>query len=319
MPPPFPEIELEDVPCPVGCAAGDDVVLFGHDRLQGLPGRFRVVRCRGCALMRTNPRPARSSMGAYYLPEYGPYLGTRVTAQTDAPRSLWRRAARRLFPFNAERLPSVAPGRMLEVGCASGAFLHRMAARGWDVEGIEFSPEAAAAARPLGHPVHAGPLETAPSPAAPYDLVVAWMTLEHLHDPVLGLRKLRGWTRKGGWLVASVPNAGALEFRVFKDAWYALHLPNHLYHFTPKTVDRVLGRAGWRVERIFHQRLLGNLVASIGYRMQDRGCPPRLTRPLVDFPEKARLGHLVLLPVAGVLGGLGQTGRMTIWARPIDD
>jgi len=258
-------------------------------------------------------------MGAYYLPEYGPYLGTRVTAQTDAPRSLWRRAARRLFPFNAERLPPLAPGRMLEVGCASGAFMHRMAARGWEVEGIEFSAEAAAAARPLGHPVHAGPLETAPSPAAPYDLVVAWMTLEHLHDPVLGLRKLRGWTRRDGWLVASVPNAGALEFRVFKDAWYALHLPNHLYHFTPKTVDRVLGRAGWRVERIFHQRLLGNLVASIGYRMQDRGCPPRLTRPLVDFPEKARLGHLVLLPLAGVLGGLGQTGRMTVWARPIDD
>jgi hypothetical protein len=53
--------------------------------------------------------------------------------------------------------------------------------------------------------------------------------------------------------------------------------------------------------------------------MQDRGCPPRLTRPLVDFPEKARLGHLVLLPLAGVLGGLGQTGRMTIWARPTDD
>jgi SAM-dependent methyltransferase len=319
MPPSFPEIELEDVPCPLGCGAGDDVVLIGHDRLQGLPGKFRVVRCRGCALMRTNPRPARSSIGAYYLPEYGPYLGTRITSQTDRPRSFWRSMARRVFPFNAERLPPLKPGRMLEVGCASGEFMHRMAARGWEVEGIEFSPEAAASARPLGYSVHVGPLETAPSPAVPYDLVVAWMTLEHLHDPVLGLRKLRDWTRSGGWLVASVPNAGTLEFRLFKDAWYALHLPNHLYHFTPKTLGRMLGRAGWRVDRIFHQRMLGNLVASLGYRLRDRGCARRLTQPLIDFPEKARIGHLVLFPVAGLLGLFGQTGSMTIWARPIDD
>jgi len=27
----------------------------------------------------------------------------------------------------------------------------------------------------------------------------------------------------------------------------------------------------------------------------------------------------VLFPVAGLLGLFGQTGRMTIWARPIDD
>ena len=47
--------------------------------------------------------------------------------------------------------------------------------------------------------------------------------------------------------------------------------------------------------------------------------PDRLTQPLIDFPEKGRVGHLALFPVAGLLGLFGQTGRMTIWARPIDD
>ena len=76
------------------------------------------------------------------------------------------------------------------------------------MEGIEFSPKAAAVARALGYPVHAGSLETAPAPVEPFDLIVGWMVLEHLHDPVLALKKLNAWMKPGGWLVLSIPNAG---------------------------------------------------------------------------------------------------------------
>ncbi len=310
-------IELESKPCPLGCRGEDEIILKGRDRLHGLPGEFLVVRCSTCGLIRTNPRPTPKTIGLYYPDTYGPYQGTKITADRlhCNPRPLSKRIVHQVFQFNTNRLPPAKPGRMLEIGCASGAFMHRMAAEGWKVEGIEFSPQAAENARALGYHVHAGSLEEAPEPQQLYDLVVGWMVLEHLHDPVLALRKLAKWVHPGGWLAISTPNAAALEFSLFKDCWYSLHLPNHLYHYTPKTLQKVLEQGGWQIERVFHHRVLSNLFASFGYVLQDHGYNNKFTNFFVDFPQKSKLRNYLLYPLAYVLSLLGQTGRMTVWAR----
>jgi SAM-dependent methyltransferase len=314
---------VEDRDCPLGCARGDELVLEGRDRILGLPGVFKVVRCRACGLLRTNPRPTAAAMSAYYPGDYGPYASTRIGEKPPDARPAWRRrlsgALARLTDPGGQHLPPVAPGRLLEIGCASGAYLHRMAQAGWDVEGIEFSEEAAAQARAAGHLVRSGSVETAAGPATPFDLVVGWMVLEHLDDPVLALRKLRDWTAPGGRLVASVPNAGCWELRAFSDAWYSLHLPNHLWHPTVPTLSKVLERGGWKLERVFFHRDLRDLLGSLGHALEDRGRFPKLAARLKSFPEAGgRLAQL-LFPAAFLLAAVGQTGRMTIWARRDDD
>src|SRR5690606_8791668 len=219
-------IALESSPCPLGCPADDEVVLRGRDLILGLPGEYPLVRCRTCGLLRTNPRPTPESIGMYYPESYGPYQGTRVAdagAAEPARRSWKSRMAAALYDSRAQALPAdLEPGRMLEIGCASGSFLHRMAAKGWEVEGIEYSPTAGEAARALGYPVHIGPLEEAPDPSRPFDLIVGWMVLEHLHAPVHALRRLRGWARDDARLVVSVPNVASLPFRLFGSRFYSL-------------------------------------------------------------------------------------------------
>jgi SAM-dependent methyltransferase len=212
-------IQLEDVSCPLGCPKSDEVILAGRDLLRDLPGEFTIVKCRTCGLMRTNPRPSQDTIGFYYPDDYGPYLGTQVrqTKPSSGIKKLLKPWVRRVFNFNSMKLPSLAPGRMLEIGCASGAFLHQMAGQGWQVQGVEFSQKAAQAAEQLGYPVHAGPLETAPRPGEPFDLIVGWMVLEHRHDPIGGLKKLGEWAKPGAWLALSVPNAASQSFRFFKN------------------------------------------------------------------------------------------------------
>lgn len=309
-------VQLEDCSCPLGCPVHDEVVLTGHDRWYNRPGEFQVVRCRTCGLMRTNPRPTMESIHFYYPDDYQPHAA--ISANIGPISLLYKRVAHRLL--NMERLPSLQPGRMLEFGCGSGKFLHRMAKQGWEVEGIEIAETPARTAQDLGYTVFIGALESAPTPPHLYDLVVGWMVLEHLHQPVEALRKLLDWTRPGGWLVASVPNAAALEFRVFADAWYALELPRHLHHFTPTTLKRVLEASGWRMERILHQRTLANLAGSAGYVLRDsryRGKLVGLARILLGF-HSSGLAHILTFPLAFLLAGFGQTGRMTVWARKPD-
>jgi SAM-dependent methyltransferase len=312
---------LERAPCPLGCPAGEDVVLVGRDRLQDLPGEFPVVRCRDCGTLRTSPRPTASAIRIYYPDEYGPYRATAVSA----PRSGWRARIARLvwaiFDMKAEVIPPISPGRMLEVGSASGRFLRAMERRGWTVEGIELSAAAAAQARRDGLRVQNATIDEASAPEPPVDLVVAWMVLEHLPDPVSALARLRSWTREGGMLALSVPNADCYEFRLFREHWYTLHLPNHLWHPTPDSLRRVLERGGWRLERVYFHRDLKGVIGSLGYWMGDRGFPRGVGRWLAEYPEhedRFRLLYFLLFPFARLLAGAGQTGRMTVWARRLD-
>jgi len=309
---------LEDVSCPLGCPKRDDVVLIGCDLLHDLPGNFTVVKCQTCGLMRTNPRPSPDAIGPYYPDNYGPYLGTRVenpkSNSSGWIKKILRPVVRWVFNFNTTPLPTTLTGRMLEIGCASGAFLHHMACQGWSVQGIEYSERAAQAATKLGYMVHCGPLETAPQPDEPFDLIVGWMVLEHLHNPVGGLKKLREWAKRDAWLILSVPNAGSLEFRLFKDKWYALQLPTHLYHFTPHTLKEVLTASGWNLEEVYHQRVLSNLIASLGYALRSKGFT-QIGQRLISFPERAGKWNYVLYPLAWLLSMFGQTGRMVVWAK----
>lgn len=310
-------IALEDAPCPAGCSRNDEPVLRGGDLLHSLPGQFDVVRCCSCGLMRTNPRPTAQTIGFYYPAEYGPYASSKVSeAASTSPKrvGMLKRLVQAIFDFRGEKLPQLPPGNLLEIGCASGSFLHRMAAKGWQVEGIEFSRQAADAASRLGYKVHCGSLETAPITQAHYDLMVGWMVLEHLHDPVGCLQKLRRAARPGAWLALSVPNAGSCEFRLFKTRWYALQLPTHLYHYTPRTLGNILDASGWSIEKVYHQRTIGNLIASFGYVLRDRGFH-KIGIRFVDFAERGGRWNYLLFPVAFVLGALGQTGRITIWAK----
>jgi len=309
-------VRLEDVSCPLGCPRNDEIILIGRDRIHDLPGEFTVVKCRICGLMRTNQRPTPDTIGFYYPDDYGPYLSAqdRQSKSTVGIKKMLKHLAKWVFNTKSQELPTMVPARMLEIGCASGAFLHQMEEQGWQVEGIEFSEKAAQAAIKLGYRVHVGPLETAPQPGEPFDLIVGWMVLEHLHDPIRGLRKLREWTKPGAWLVLSVPNLGSLDFLLFKEKLYSLHLPNHLYHFTPKTMERMLTASGWQLKNIHHQRVLTNLIASTGYALQDKGYA-KLGQRFLDFPKRAGRWNYLLYPLACVLSVFGQSGRMTVWAR----
>jgi 2-polyprenyl-3-methyl-5-hydroxy-6-metoxy-1,4-benzoquinol methylase len=315
----FPNVALEESCCPLGCAPSDERVLIGRDRLHGLPGEFTVVRCRGCDLMRTNPRPTPETIGFYYPEDYSPYVITTVSADRDSRFSGLKNRARELLRLNVNALPSLPVGRMLEIGCASGAFLHKMALKGWDVQGIEFSETAASRSQKLGYPVYAGRIETAPAPVELFDLVVGWMVVEHLHNPVQALRNVHAWTQPGGWLVLSVPNVGSYQFELFGDAWFPLQLPNHLFHFTSDSLARVLKAGGWKVERILYHRDVSHLIASLGHKLQDMQPPPRFADKIARFPDWQGKLLLALYPLSSLFALLGQSSAMTVWARREDD
>lgn len=110
----------------------------------------------------------------------------------------------------------------------------------------------------------------------------------------------------------SVPDAGAVEFRIFKDAWYALSLPTHLYHFTAGTLRKALTLTGWKVERMVWEENPKNLLASLSYRCREREWL-KLADFFLQFSDGERLSHLRLL-LGKLLATFHNSGRMVVWA-----
>ncbi len=195
--------------------------------------------------------------------------------------------------------------------------MEKMRRKGWEVTGIEYSDDAAEIARNKGLSVISAPLEEVSNPLIRYDLIVGWMVVEHLHQPLECLAKLRKWIDPKGWLVISVPDTGCLHFKLARSRWYDLHVPNHLYHFDKNTIDKMLVASGWRIERIYSQRTLASLFMSLSYIFEDFGYIGlgKMARKLA-FPQG--IAYYLFFPIAWIIGVLNQTGRMTVWARPAE-
>lgn len=315
------EVILEDVPCPLGCVESDDIVLTGRDLLHNLPGEFTIVKCRACGLMRTNPRPTPESIGFYYPNDYAPYQATEnantlTTVASNSKSSTFKSRLKDLLGLETRTLPLPPPGYLLEMGCASGTYLLQMKQQGWQVEGIEFSESAAKLAQAEGLVVQTATVESATPPSEPVDIVAAWMVLEHLHDPVSALIKIRQWIKPNGYLVASVPDANSLIRNAFGNRCYDLHLPNHLYHFTPHSLTKLLNHCGLELVKIIWQRNCNTLLWSAEYTARDKHYF-RLERIIHWLRTAKQTGKLRIL-LGWILGITHQSGRIEIWARPVN-
>ena len=167
----------------------------------------------------------------------------------------------RLLSHVAERIPvirdsavlgvaSLPPGqgkRLLDVGCGSGDFLHRMRARGWTVLGVEPDPVAATTARGNGLDVRDGMLSDAAFSSDFFDAIVLSHVIEHVHDPIAVLQECARVLRPGGVLVLLTPNLTSVGHRRFGEDWRGLEPPRHLHVFSVPALHACVERVGLTV------------------------------------------------------------------------
>ena len=114
------------------------------------------------------------------------------------PRSLQRAKA-------IDKLLQKRSGCLLDVGCGRGLILDYFAEGGFDVSGVDISPEAVEMVRQKGHKVGVLDLEQEEI-IDKYDIILCLEVLQQLHDPVIVLEKLISALHEDGELVVSVPN-----------------------------------------------------------------------------------------------------------------
>lgn len=238
--------------CPLCGLAGHLLHNDLTDELFGVNGAWRMRQCDqpDCGLLWLDPMPQPSEIGKAYERYYtheGASAGWARRGVSLVFQALWRMTSigRDRARLQLMWLHDQSPGRLLDVGCGDGRRLALLRTRGWQVEGQEVDPEAAARARASGSMVHIGPLESLALPDQQFDAITLNHVVEHLPDPASTLRECCRLLRQEGQLVVITPNARSLGHEVFGPAWRGLEPPRHLQVFTPRALARVARDAGF--------------------------------------------------------------------------
>lgn len=306
-------VALESAQCPVCKTNINQLHQFDAvDRINNLEGLFGIDLCAKCGVYITNPRPTQQTIGYYYPDSYGPYSSTYISAPTAKSRIFG--ALRAFIRTNENYIPKMPPQSLLDIGCASGSFINRMKQLGWVVEGLEFSQSAVNSARENGLNVHQGSVLDFDGEPEKFDLITAWMVIEHIHEPITALEKIYSWLKPSGKLAISIPNAASFDFKSLEACSYGIHIPNHLHHFTPTTITGILTDAGFSNIKIHHQVTMASAIPSIGYKLREKGKALKIADALIEYPRAPHYVKLLMLPISWLFSALGQTGRMTVWA-----
>lgn len=243
-------------PNTIAADAADLAAYYSSSRSQA--GHLDIVRCSNCGLMMTNPRDDDATLAQVYAG-----LQDQIYDTEDTNR---RRTAQEFFELVAQYCPR--PGRLLDVGCATGLFACVAQSAGWQVTGLEASPWAVARARascPQATFV-VGLAEEADLPEESFEAITLWDVLEHVPRPSETLRHLHGWLAPRGWLFLNAPNAKSLVARLMGQHWVLL-LREHLWYFSPATIAAMLRQNGFEMAHLrpnFVRFSIANVLARLG-------------------------------------------------------
>jgi SAM-dependent methyltransferase len=234
------KIALRD--CPACAEVTEQQILYP---LKGC----NILRCRNCGLGHAEAPafdPTSYYTGKYFSghqPDgYADYLAAepvlrREFAKTVAFIRQWRNA-----------------GRLMEIGCAYGFFLHE-AKKYFDVSGIELAADAAIYCQRAGLSVLQGMAdETTLHRDEKMDVIAMLDVIEHLPDPRETLVLLSRHLAPGGIVVITTGDFGSVVARLCGRYWRLMTPPQHLWFFGRKSIIRLAGSLGLKVERVDHPR-----------------------------------------------------------------
>jgi len=293
-------------PCPLCGALNRETVLEARVGDPEGPLLFYLQRCTLCGLVMTEPRLKGTELAAHYDDKYW--------GRTRLDDLAWVRRDQRHRTTFLQRFRR--QGCLLDVGCGLGLFLHALDPTRWDRYGVELMPVPyQQAVRLLGaERVRQCELTTAGFPSAHFDVVTFWDVLEHLPNPRQALAETFRILRPGGLVFLTLPNWASYQARHFRQDWYALSLPHHLYHFTPQTLTRLLTATGFRL------RVLEDHFGKENYHSLKHSLLNRLTRRYGRLGGRARYYLLkpLLYPWEWLSTRLGGGSHLQVCAeRPV--
>ena len=266
--------------CPICGSHGSPLYHGLTDPFFNAPGRWDMSKCNNpdCGTLWLDPMPVEADLPKLYAGYYthqspsiphssnllralldrarDAHLHTRFGYESHSHSHSWMDKLLSLAAYlhpawkdsldaSVFHLRAVPGGRLLEIGCGSGAAMQFMQKKGWKVTGLDFDGGAVNNARSKGLDVRQGQLSAQGFADESFDAVVMSHVIEHVPSPVELLAECRRILKKGGVLVALTPNASSSVHKHYGRNWRGLETPRHLQIFTRQSLANIADSVGY--------------------------------------------------------------------------
>ena len=213
-------------------------------------GGYTYNRCDSCRTLFVADNLEPEQIHPYYSEDY--FEANASTHESSKERRGYpsykeaEESLKNSFRFKLNLIRKyVDQGKLLEVGAAYGTFMS-MANQYFKCTGMDVSAYASQVARETyGLDVRQGSIEQRLSFEDNFfDVVVMWDVIEHLVQPIDGLKEACRVLKPGGMLFFSTDDANNWLPRLLGSKWWALAAPLHICHFSKKGAEAAFHQTG---------------------------------------------------------------------------
>lgn len=259
-----------------------------REMLHGTREEFCYFQCNACGCLQIESIP--TDLPRHYPSDYQAYKNyhrkakslvrrfldkRRVLHELSRPNILGRFISTFAPPLDyvhwCKQTGITLQSKILDIGCGNGKLLSRMLAggfrhlRGVDLfiqDDIVFSPEAIIRKTDLA--------SFASSNKERFDLVMLHHSFEHMDNPIEILELCKKLLSDDGWLLIRIPLADSQAWEQYRENWYALDAPRHLYLHTSTSMAILAEKSGFVIVHEERDSGASQFVQSEWYK---RGIP----------------------------------------------
>jgi SAM-dependent methyltransferase len=214
---------------------------------------FSIQECEGCGFKFINPRPDEGEIGRYYQSEeyisHDSQSGNLISRIYKIARVF---SIKRKYKIVAEHSQA---GKILDIGCGTGEFLHYCRSRGFAVEGVEPNSKASVYAQKINGISVTSKVADLFSTNRSFSCITMWHVLEHIHRLNETLDMVKDLLHPDGLLIIAVPNSNSWDAQKFGKFWAAYDVPRHLYHFNEAIFIHLMSNHGFEIRNKIPQKL----------------------------------------------------------------
>ncbi|EKJ88741.1 methyltransferase family protein [Leptospira meyeri] len=212
--------------------------------------------CRLTGVLRYLPAKQREYGDSYFMEEYKSQYKKSYYEDEPNLRAMAKRRLsnlKKLAEGNPKDKTSSQKKTLLEIGSAAGFFLDEAKIVGYQTKGLELSPkEVEYAKSSLSLDVDQTSVLSVGLREweEQFDVVSAFFVIEHIEDIEGIWKRMKAWTRPGGYLYLAVPSSFGPSFQTNPKEWFATHPSDHFFDYSFLSLKKLLSILGFEVNYV---------------------------------------------------------------------